>query len=164
MGFEVGKRLNVGAYRLTPSMSLHFMHLSSPSVTESGGGEADLLVHSGAYNSLRMPIGARLSREIHLAGTPAHPGISGIVWRPEVRAYYVREMADASVRSATSFSVVRDVPFYAESGNWGRNSGRFGAGLNAQLSNWLSARVDYDYEVYDHTSTNAFAATLGVKW
>jgi outer membrane autotransporter protein len=155
-GVEIGERLSFGKARLTPSLALHYMHLSSPSVTESGAGAANLLVRSGSYDSLRMPVGARLSREIL--------GNNGILWRPEVRAFYVREFADASVRTSTSFAAVSSVPFYAESGNWGRNSGRFGVGLNAGLANWLNFRVDYDHEVYDHTATNEFSATLGVKW
>ena len=101
-------------------------------------------------------MGVRLSLEMS--------GSSGILWRPEVRAFYIREFADASVRTSTSFAAVPDVPFYAESGNWGRNSGRFGVGLNAGLANWLNFRVDYDYEVYDHTALSEFGATLGVKW
>jgi len=65
---------------------------------------------------------------------------------------------------ATSFNAVREVPFYAKSGNWGRNSGRIGVGLNAQLADWVNFRVDYDCKVYKHTSSNEFGATLGVQW
>ena len=102
-----------------------------------------------------MPIGAKLSRDI-LA--------SSIIWTPEVRAYYIREFADTSVRAQTSFDGVRGVSFAADSGNWGRNSGRFGIGLNAQLSDRLNFRVDYDYEAFRHTATSELGATLGVSW
>ena len=124
-------------------------------VGSSGTGNANLLVRSGNYNSLRMPVGAKLSQDFWSGG---------IIWTPELRAFYIREMADASVRTGTSFATAPGIPFYAESGKWGRNSGRFGAGMNAQLSNWLNFRVDYDYEVYDHTATNELSATLGVRW
>jgi outer membrane autotransporter protein len=91
-------------------------------------------------------------------------GHNEIVWTPEVRAFYVREMGDDSVRARTSFNGVRSVSFMAESGNWGRNSARLGVGLNAQLSNRLNFRVDYDYEAFDHTATSEFSTTLGVNW
>jgi len=154
-GFELGRNMSFGRSTLTPSLGLHYINHSSPSVTETGANDADLRIHSNRYNSLRMPIGAKLSRDIFSGG---------IIWTPEARAFYIREMADASVRAGTSFAAVSEVPFYAESGNWGRNSGRFGVGLNAQLADWLSFRVDYDREVYDHTSSNEFGATLGVMW
>jgi len=154
-GFEIGRKLAFGSGRLTPSIGLHYIHLSSPSVTESGAGDANLVIQSQSYNSLRLPIGARLSR---------NTWGGSVMWTPEVRAFYIREMADASVRTSTAFAGEAGVPFYAESGNWGRNSGRFGVGLNAKLSDWLNFRVDYDYEVYDHTAASELGATLGVKW
>jgi len=155
LGMEVGRKLSFGRTNLTPSIGLHYINLSTPTITESGAGDANLLVHSHEYNSLRIPVGATLSRDI----------VGGrMTWTPEARVFYVREMADASVRTGTSFATVSSVPFYAESGSWGCNSGRFGLGLNAQLSNRLNVRVDYDYEVYDHTTADAFTATLGVKW
>ena len=133
---------------------LHYIRLTSPTITETGANTADLVVHSGSYNSLRLPIGAKLSRDIQG---------KAIIWTPEARAFYTREFADASIRTKTSFAAV-DVPFHTESGNWGRNSGRLGAGLNAQVSNWLNLRIDYDYEIYDHTSASWFGTTLGVRW
>jgi len=154
-GFEIGRSFFNDRSSLTPSIGLHYMHLSSPNVKENGAGDADLIIHSSRYNSLRMPIGAKLSRDIFGGG---------IIWTPEARAFYVREFADASVRTGTSFAAVSSVPFYAESGNWGRNSARLGAGLNAQLSNWLNFRVDYDYEVFQHTSASWFGTSLGVRW
>ena len=155
-GLEIGRNLSFGKTNLTPSIGLLYINHSSPTVTESGAGDANLLVHSQRYQSLRMPVGAKVSRSIH--------GGCGVVWTPEARAFYVREFADASVRTSTSFASVSGVPFYAESGNWGRNSVRFGAGLNAQLSDRLNLRADYDYEVYEHTSASWFGVTLGAKW
>jgi len=154
-GFELGRNMSFGSSTLTPSLGLHSIHHSSPSVTESGAGVADLTIHSSRYHSLRMPVGAKLSRDIFSGG---------IIWTPEARAFYVREFADASVRTGTSFAALPGTPFTAESGNWGHNSGRFGAGLNAGLADWLSFRVDYDYEVYEHTSASWFGTSLGVRW
>ena len=140
-GVELGRTLQLRAagvsppVSVSPSIGLHYIHLSTPSVTETGAGDARLFVHANRYNSLRMPIGAKLSRDIFSNGG----GIFGsIIWTPEVRAYYVREFADASARTMTSFNNVRAVSFAAESGNWGRNSGRFGVGLNAALTDRLN--------------------------
>jgi len=155
-GFEIGQRLSVGRTHWTPSIGLHYIHLSTPSVTETGAGDANLHIQSNRYNSLRLPIGAKLSREFYSR--------NGIVWTPEARAYYIREMGDPSARVTTSFNNVRPISFAADTGNWGRNSGRLGVGVNAQLTDRFNLRVDYDCEVYDYTSTSEFGATLGVTW
>ena len=152
-GFEIGRRLSSG---LTPSIGLHYIHLSSPSITETGADDANLHIHSNRYHSLRLPIGAKVSRTFHSQG--------GIIWTPEARAYYIREMGDPSARATTSFNNIRPISFTADTGNWGRNSGRLGVGLNAGLTDRFNLRVDYDCEVYDYTSTSEFGATVGVTW
>ena len=81
-----------------------------------------------------------------------------------MRAFYVREMADDTARAVTSFDGVRSVSFVADSGKWGRNSGKFGAGLGAGLSDRLFIRADFDCEVYQNTTVREFNTTLGVKW
>jgi uncharacterized protein with beta-barrel porin domain len=154
-GLEIGQNLSFGRSHLAPSVGFHYIHLSTPSITEAGAGDANLHVHSNSYNSLRMPIGARMSRDI---------SSGGIVWTPEVRAFYICELLDTSARARTSFDGARGASFAADSGNWGRNSARFGAILNAGLTDRLNFRVDYDYEVFDHTAVSEFGATLGVNW
>jgi len=158
-GFEIGREYG----SLTPSFGLHYVHLSAPSVTETGGGDASLHVYGSNYQSLRMPVGAKWSRNIV---DNAGPDID-MVWTPEVRAFYVRELADDSARVRTSFDGVREVSFGAESGKWGQDSCRLGAGLEMRLTsrlNVVNVRIDYDYEVYNHTAADMFATTLGVSW
>ena len=78
--------------------------------------------------------------------------------------FYMRELADDAAWVRTSFNNVGNVSFLAASGAQGRNSGRFGMGLNARLSDRMSLRMDYDYEVFDHTTANEFSTTFAVWW
>jgi opacity protein-like surface antigen len=73
-------------------------------------------------------------------------------------------LCDTSARATTSFYKVGDVSFLAESGNWGRNSTRLGAGLNVALPQQWYFRADYDYEAFDYTATSEFGISLGVNW
>jgi outer membrane autotransporter protein len=155
-GIEIGRKLRFGQMQLVPSIGLRYIYLGSPSVTETSAADANLYVYGGDYNSLRLPVGAKLSRDLRSR--------NGIVWTPEARAFYVREFCDASAQARTSFDGVRSVSFIADSGKWGRNSGRFGLGLNAKLSGRMNFRIDYDYEVYDHTTADQISTTLGVNW
>jgi len=159
-GFEFGRELSSG---LAPSLGMHYIYSSNPNVTETGSGVANLHVHGGNYHSLRMPMGAKWSRTLHNI-----TGDHDITWTPELRAFYVRELADDSARVRTSFDSVREVSFAAESGKWGRDSARLGAGLETCWvtghADRLSFRLDYDCELYKHTTTNTLAATVGVNW
>ncbi len=49
-------------------------------------------------------------------------------------------------------------------GDWGRNSGLFGIGLNVRLADRMNFRIGYDYEIYEETEMGAFGTTLGVYW
>jgi outer membrane autotransporter protein len=113
-------------------------------------------VRGGDFDSLRLSIGTRWSRDFR--------GWGGIVWQPELRAFYDREFADSEMRATIAFDKSRDKSIVARSGDWGRNSGRLGVGLNAQLTDNLNFRIDYDYEVYDHTTANELAAMLTIRW
>ena len=155
LGFESRQDMRFGWSRLTPSMGMHYTHLSRLRAVEHGAGEANLSANARHFDSVRFPMGAKLSHDFWTGY---------FLWRPEVRAFYIREVADASVRTRTSFNEVREVPFFADSGKWGRNCGRFGTGLTVQMMDRLSFQIDYDYEVYEWTSASEFGMTLGVMW
>ena len=155
-GIEVGHLLYLGKSLLIPSVGLHYVHISTPAFTETGGLET-LRVASSKYDSLRLPIGFQWSQSFSWR--------HGIVWTPELRAFYVGELGDTSARVRTSFGAVEGVTtFDSESGSLGRSSGRIGLGLNTQWSNRMNFRLDYELEVYEHTTNNQFGATLGVNW
>jgi len=107
---------------------------------------------------LRLPVGVKMGR--------IFAGKRGFAWTPELRAVYTAELADDSTRVQTRFAGVQDnLPFfYAESGRWGRHSGRFGAGIGSMAFGHLTARADYDYEIHNHLNIHIFSATLGVQW
>jgi len=102
----------------------------------------------------RIVVAAKITtRTSKMNVTQSYARRSGIVWRPELRAFYVRELADDVMGAKTLSDVAM-----------GRDSARLGTGLGAQLSDRLSVRVDYDYEVYRYAKTNEFGATVGVSW
>ena len=133
------------------------MYYYSPRVNERNAEDANLHVDSDIYQSVRTPVGFKVSRVFKGKRR-------GIVWVPESRLFYVREFADDSVRLQTSFANVPGIKFNAESGKWGRNSGLLGVGLSGQVSDRVTFRFDYDYEIYNYTTANIASATLNVKW
>jgi uncharacterized protein with beta-barrel porin domain len=156
VGLDVGRVCTLGNLFVTPSGGLHYIHLGSPSFTERDGGDANLHISNNTHQSLRLPIGVKANM--------AFTGKSGISWIPEIRAFYVREFMDDSARAHTSFNAMQGVTFAADSGVWGRDSGRFGAGVGMMFSERVQLRFDYDCEIYTHTQTDTLSATLGVSW
>jgi hypothetical protein len=88
----------------------------------------------------------------------------GIKWTPEVRGFYVVELADDSAIVRTAFNSDRGVSLFADSGAVGHHSFDFGLGFKGQITDRMYVRVDYDCEAYRHTTTNTVQAALGVSW
>lgn len=66
-GIEIGHKLRFERTNLTPSIGLHYIHLSSPSATETGTDGANLHVYGGKYDSLRLPVDARINRDFRMS-------------------------------------------------------------------------------------------------
>lgn len=169
VGIEYGRKYCFEHFDVTPSIGLHYVYLDSPDVTETGAGSANLHVYGDSYNSLRLPIGAKLSRTFNQQGTSynpyaAQPLLSRIAWTPEFRAFYIAELADDESSVWTSFQGDRSTAFRASSGSWGTSSGLFGVGLKAELSNCFHLRLDYNHQVYSHTDIGEFSVSAGFNW
>ena len=157
VGIVAGHRFFLGETHLLPSIGLHYIRLSTPSITETGARYANLYIEKSDYESLRMPIGARWIREFTFG--------RGIVFAPELRAFYIGELADTSAQVWTSFVGDRGRHrFAAGSGAWGRSTGRVGVGFVSRIGDRVSFRLDYDYETCQHMATHEFGTTLGVSW
>jgi uncharacterized protein with beta-barrel porin domain len=157
MGFGVGHRALFEKFLITPYFGAHFVYLSSPSVKEIGAGAADLIVEGDRYVSLRTPAGVKLNWEFEDTYYKR-------VWMPEVRVFCVREWGDVSSRATTSFAGAQNVSFFADGGNLQRDSLQLGMGVNTQLRNRMTFRMDCDFEIYKHTTVSSFGATLGRNW
>ena len=159
-GIDFGRTWQWKYASVTPSIGLHYILLNSPNVSETGALGANLRVDRGHYDSLRLPVGVKAS-SIFIGKK------KGAAWLPEIRAAYIRELADDSVRVRTTFDGVHQqegVRFSAESGNQGRDGLRLGVGLQTLVARWCNFQFDYDYEAFKHTSAHGFRASLGVQW
>jgi len=156
VGLEFGRIFQLGNTILTPHIGIHSIILNSPNVTETGGDFANLHAEKNKFRSLNLPIGIRANKNF--------VGKYGVLWMPEIRAAFVREFADDSARVRTWFADTPNAPFYAESGRWGLHSGRVGGGIGTLISNRLTFRFDYDYEIYSRMSVHTCGATLGLQW
>jgi len=143
---------------VAPGIGLHYARLIAPAITETGGGYTNLHVAGGHYQSFQASLGAKASRIFTLS--------DNVVLTPEVRGYYVREFADDEAIVRTSFAdpSVRHITFNAHSGKWGPDSGRLGMGLGVLVSDWMTFRLDFDREIYNHADVDVFSTTLGVTW
>ena len=164
VGLEVGRSWNLNGYVLTPSAGLHYTRLITPAIEEKWNADIsnqtlnqlNLHIHKNDHESFRLPIGVKASRVFATS--------FGAVVVPEIRAIGTVEFADDSARVQTSFATAPHMPFYSDTGKWGRYSGRFGVGLGASVANRFNVRLDFDHEIFEHTHTNAFSGSVGVQW
>jgi len=154
-GIELGRVWSLGWGMMTPSLGVHYNFISSPTVVEKGG-LARLRVAGSDYHSVRLPIGIKLSR--------LFPWDHGSVWMPELRAHYIRELANDTVEVRTAFAGAPGVGFAATNGVRGRDNVRVGLGLGFLVANRVNFRLDYDCDIYNNTTANSFGATLGVSF
>ena len=167
VGIDAGRNMGVlGGIILTPSVGLHYMRIASPNITEKNAGDANLHIDSHTYQSVRVPVGVKASRVYTRVGLFNPDKL--MILQPEARLFYVREFADEEVNVHTTLDVARRAGFpqtvIASSGKWGSDSGRLGIGLNGKLSEQMNFRLDYDFEVYNHTTAHAASVTFGMKW
>jgi outer membrane autotransporter protein len=60
-------------WTLTPSVSLHWVHLEQDGYTETGAGPANLIVNDTDHDAIRSVLGGRLSRTFELQGLKVMP-------------------------------------------------------------------------------------------
>lgn len=88
-----------------------------------------------------------------------------IAWTPEVRAFYVAELADTRAGLNTAFaSSMGSGTAFADSGSSGRSGGMFGTGVTTQVTTRLSVGIDYDYEVWEHYDRHNLTGNVTVRW
>ena len=155
-GVTVGREYQWDDFLVTPSIGIHSIYVDRSEVTEFNGRSANLVVNRGYYNSLRMPVGAKVRCNVATR--------LGLILTPEIRGFYVRELSNDQTHAWVSFEEVPSVNFIALSGKRGRDMGRFGVGFEAQTQRRVSFRIDYDYEIYSHTQMGEFSATMNIRW
>ena len=156
-GFELGmvRQLWENA-QLIPSFGVHWVHLESPEFTESGSEVSALRLSKSRYNSVRVPIGARLNKTF---------AVRSISLTPEVRAFYVAELADSQSGVYTAFaSSFGSGTAFADSGNGGHSGGMFGTGVMAQITDRLSMGLDYDCEVWENYDRHNLIGNVTYRW
>ena len=156
-GVEFGRVARLyGGTQFIPSVGLHWIHLNSPSLMESGNAISALAVSKGSYDSVRLPIGARLNR--------THYG-ERIAVTPEVRAFYIAELADESAGVTTAFaSSLGSGSVFADSGSGGHNGANFGTGVTATIRNSFTLGVDYDYEIWENYDRHNLVGSMTYRW
>ncbi|MCD8349761.1 MAG: autotransporter domain-containing protein [Planctomycetaceae bacterium] len=155
VGVDVGRNIALCPVVLTPSVGLHYTHLRTPSIAERDGYEANLRASGSNADTLRLPVGVTAAMEYV---------VDDVRIRPQVRAFYLAELADGDATSQTRFAAAPQYDFRAKSGKWGRHTGRFGAGLEAEVRDRVSVRVDYDFEVGSRVRAHELMFNVAVRW
>ena len=140
----------------TPSIGIEMVQVWSPSHTESGSSPFLLHVNRDNYTSIELPVGTRLTKTFSIASRE-------MTLTPELRAFWVPQLGDQSSSMTTSFAS-GSTNFIVDSGDFGWQHGRFGTGLTTQLSESLSAAVNYDATIYSGQTRQIASVSLMARF
>jgi len=140
----------------TPSIGIEMVQVWSPSHTESGSSPFLLHVNRDNYTSIELPVGTRLTKTFSIANRD-------LTFTPELRAFWVPQLGDQSSSMTTSFAS-GSTNFIVDSGDFGWQHGRFGTGLTTQLSESLSASVNYDATIYTGQTRQIVSVSLMARF
>ena len=141
--FRYGHRY--GAF--LPSVGAELIQVWTPGFTESGGAAA-LSATKSDYTSFELPIGFRLTKTY------------GNWFTPELRTFWVPQVADTSSQVITSFTS-GGPGFLATSGDFGWQHTQLGTGFTARLNRHWSTSANYDAAFYTGNQTLQ-GASVGV--
>ena len=147
-----------------PSIGIELIQVWSPSHTETGNSPFLLHVNKGSYTSLEVPIGTRLTNTWTTKNRNLKPwsyDTQELSFTPEIRAFWVPQLADKSSNMMTSFASGSS-EFLVDSGNFGGQHFRLGTGLTTKFNDTFSASVNYDAAI--HSGQTRHTAGLSMLW
>lgn len=150
--FRVGYDFKSGGFTFGPIASFNYAYVGTSAYTEHGS-LAPLEIHGGEAESIRSAFGLKASYDWK---------IGGVLVRPEVRASWQHEFADASYSMSSSFAGGSGNTFVVDGGRIGRDSVLLSGGVAVQFNERFSTFFYYDGEL-GRTNYQATAVTGGVR-
>ncbi|SDD54765.1 autotransporter domain-containing protein [Belnapia rosea] len=152
---QIGARYELAGWRLQPSLGLRYDELGRDQLTETGGGALALTVRSDELSSLRSMAGARVERRFDLG--------NGYRLTPTGRLFWTHELADVTTSTTAAFANT-NAAMRTASAKSGRDGAIVGVGANLDLPNGLMAYVNYNAQIRDNTTAQAFTGGLRFAW
>ncbi len=133
-GFHGGYDWTRGNWILGPTFGFTWVQLREEGFHESGADAADLAIHSRESDSFRGVLGGRLARELTWRRT---------ILEPELRAQWLHEFSRNTSDLKATLAAGGE-GFTTSGHDLARDSLILGVGLNARLSEAISASLRYD--------------------
>lgn len=137
----------LGAWTLTPSIAVQYIHLEEDGYTETGAGPANLVVDDSDHDALRSVVGARLWRTVEA---------NGLQLVPELWAGWAFEWLDNEPELTSRFVSGPATSFTTISDTAGRHSALIGAGVTALINARTSIYGKHETEWTDVARTHSF--------
>ena len=151
---KYGHDFQAGAWTLTPTFGFDYLHLNIGDYTESGS-LAPLTVDEQNADSFRSNLG----------GTVAHAfQWKGVAWNPYVQAGWAHEFLDAADAVSARFASGAGDVFTTQGQSIGHDSATFGAGLQATLTDAVTANLSYSGEANGQYQDHSFDVSVRVQF
>ncbi|HTN76169.1 MAG TPA: autotransporter domain-containing protein, partial [Pirellulaceae bacterium] len=153
---ERGRTHHVGATTLQPYAALQYIYLRQNSLSETGGGVANLDVAGVDAGSLRGSLGGRASREFTTQ--------RGLVLVPQVRAAWLHEFLETNTLINNRFGALGGGSFAVQGLDMGRDWALLGTGLGWHLTEQLTLTGNYDAQANANQVFHVGSANVQYVW
>ena len=151
---KYGHDFHLRQWTLTPTVGLDYLHLDIGKYTETGS-LAPLTMQAQTVESLQSNLGGTVAYAFQW---------KGVQWNPYVQAGWAHEMMDPAQSVSARFASGAGDVFSTTGDNLGRESATFGAGLQADLTELVTANLSYSGDANDRYMDNSFNAALRVQF
>ena len=151
---KYGHDFKLDQWTVTPTFGFDYLHLDIGSYSETGS-LAPLMVDEQQSDSFRSNLG----------GTIAHAfQWKGVGWNPYVQAGWAHEFLDAADAVSARFASGAGDVFTTQGESIGHDSATFGAGLQASLTDAVTANLSYSGEANGQYQDHSFDVSVRVQF
>jgi uncharacterized protein with beta-barrel porin domain len=140
---------------LEPTLGLRYQYVDRDGYTENG---PDTLARTVSGESLNSGLGI-----VGLRGYGEYTGSGDVLWRPEFRVAYARELGDSDIDGVASLGSGSANSFDVFSAGPGEDVGIFGLRLDGKREG-VNYYVDYQAEVREDLFDNQLRIGLSMKF
>ena len=151
---EYGHDFKLGSWTLTPSLGFDYLHLIIDGYTETGS-LAPLAMQDEVIDSFQSELQQTVSYSVKW---------NGVRWTPYVQGGWNHQFLNAAQSVTATFASGAGTSFTTQGDNLGHDSATFGTGLQAGLSETVSANFGYAGEANDRAQDHSFNASVRVEF
>jgi outer membrane autotransporter protein len=153
IGGEFGYQFDLNDVAFVPSASLRYDRISAKGYTETGAGAANLTIHDATHHSLRIGIGAEVSKLFALD--------DDLKLEVSAKARWEHDLLDTGYTTTQSIS---GADYQVSATDAGRDAAILGLASKAIVKDNLELKLEYNADLRARQTSHTITAGLRFTW